>query len=226
VPPLPLQVGTGSTIGTASTQSKEILAANEPTSFILSFPTSNNDFVSIALSMTDAATEKVIPCYPGSKLIVRKFVGHVFAQANSGTQGYFLFIMPNNEEPFEYVSDVAGLASSVVNAAGLYTGPVGNSFNLVIQTNGAGELALLFTSNNLTFNGQTVGVQVSPDGVNFYTVDGITLTTNLTTVGKQYDITHLAGTIPVNPAAFPYVKLQVPVITNSSVTVVWGGKLS
>jgi hypothetical protein len=216
--PTPLQVGTTSVT---------IFAPQEPTSFTISFPFTNTDFVSISLSATDAQSEKIIQCFPASKLTVRNFKGRVVATANSGTQSYFLFVVPHGQEPFEYVSDIAGLVL-VASPAGASIGSANAQNQVVISAGMAGEMALLITATGGTFPASTSAtVDVSLNGVTFITVDAITLTSGAAAVGKQYDKTHLASVLVVNPSAFPYIRITVPALgAGIASSILWGGKLS
>jgi hypothetical protein len=216
--PTPLKVGTTSAV---------VFTPQEPTSFILSFPQTNTDFVSVSLSAGDATSERIIQCFPASKLTVKSFKGRIVATANSGTQSYFLFILPQGELPFEYVSDIAGLVL-VASPAGASIGSANAQNQVVIAAGMAGELALLITATGGTFPASTSAtVDVSLDQVNFVTVDSVTLTSGAAAIGKQYDKTHLASVLTVNPSAFPFVRVTVPALGAGILSsILWGGKLS
>jgi hypothetical protein len=86
---------------------------------------------------------------------------------------------------------------------------------------GAKELAIIFSANS-TYSSQSATIKASIDNSTWFTVDTVSLSTG-TSLGKFYSDANKATTIPVNPAAFPYLNITLPAIAARVQTITWSG---
>jgi hypothetical protein len=91
---------------------------------------------------------------------------------------------------------------------GKVTSTSGGVVNKVIKMQNARELNLILTATGGNFGSKFLIVQTSIDNSVFTTVDNISLTTT-TLKAVAYSQASKATTVPVNPAAYPWVKVFV-----------------
>ena len=100
--------------------------------------------------------------------------------------------------------------------AGREVGTASAAVTKTIALPGDQILGVLWTASGGNFGSKFGLVSVSVDNTNFVLVDNVSLSTN-TKVGKWYSEGTKATTVAVNPAVFPFVKLQTSA-GNSGVT--------
>lgn len=83
------------------------------------------------------------------------------------------------------------------------------------------EIAIIFSANG-TYTSQSATIKASIDNTTWFTVDTVSLSTG-TSLGKFYSDASKATTIPVNPAAFPFLDIATPAITARVQTITWSG---
>ncbi len=94
-------------------------------------------------------------------------------------------------------------------------GSANTQLQFTIQTFNIEALAIIVQASGGAgvFASQLMTVEVSQDNTNFIQVEGTGL--NLGTgasFGKQYDITHLAAGLAVNPVEYTYIRLTIPAL--------------
>jgi len=89
---------------------------------------------------------------------------------------------------------------------GKVTSAVAGTVTKTIKMQNAKELNLILTASGGNFGSKFLIIQTSIDNSVFTTVDNITLSTN-TIKAVAYSAASKATTVPVNPAAWPYVKV-------------------
>lgn len=91
--------------------------------------------------------------------------------------------------------------------AGSQTGANGSAVSKIVGTDNANQLSFILTADGGNFGSKFGLVSVSVDGSTFIQVDNITLSTN-TIVARNYNSTNSIADVPVNPAIFPFVKIE------------------
>lgn len=118
-----------------------------------------------------------------------------------------------------YNSAVAQTTGGTVS--GSETGTASGAVTKTVELSNNKILAVLWTAAGGNFGSKFGLVSVSVDGSAFILVDNVTLSTN-TTVGKYYSDSTKATTVAINPATFPFVKLQTSAgNTGVTETITW-----
>ena len=100
--------------------------------------------------------------------------------------------------------------------AGKETGTASAAVSKTISLPGDQLLTVVWTASGGNFGSKFALVSVSVDNSNFILVDNVSLSTN-TKVAKWYSEGTKATTVAVNPAVYPFVKLETSA-GNSGVT--------
>jgi hypothetical protein len=107
------------------------------------------------------------------------------------------------------------------SVAGSETGAAAAAVTKTVELNNDKILTVLWTASGGNFGSKFGLVSVSVDNSAFILVDNVSLSTN-TKVGKYYSDSTKATTVAINPATFPFVKLQTSAgNTGVTETITW-----
>lgn len=210
VVPIPLRGGKQNyVLGASILNNDYILVSTDPSLLVLPTPADPDPVTGFA------------PFSPGSFVFLPEFDGTLYAISLSGTQT-LLVIPAKNVDPRTYF----GLNWPFQFQGSVEVGTANTQLQFVMNLYNLSRLCIIIQISGTVGAGKTYTVEVSPDGITWFTVDTPAVGALINATDHlQYDENHLATTVAVDPADWPYVRFTVPALGGgNSATVYWGAK--